>query len=248
VTLPANQVILADCLDVLRDLPDESFDLAYLDPPFNTGRSHAATNGAFMDRFDTIQSYLDFLRPRVGHLRRLLTDRGSILLHCDWRACHHLRLMLDEVFGAENFVNHLIWRYGLGGSSPRRFARKHDDILFYAKSPEYYFEAPRVRATSRRMRGLMKKATDVIDIASINNMAAERAGYPTQKPLALLELLIGACCPPGGRVLDPFCGSGTTLLAAARLGRSFVGIDTNPDAVEIAQERVTETAAPLGVC
>ena len=173
-----------------------------------------------------------------------LSDDGSILLHCDWRTCHHLRLMLDELLGPDRFINHLIWSYGLGGSSRRRFARKHDDILFYARSDDYYFEPPLVEATSNRMKGQLKKATDVIDIPSINNMAAERVGYPTQKPLALLELLIGACCPKGGVVLDPFCGSGTTLVAAARLERRAIGIDTGAEAITLARERLARETAP----
>src|SRR5215510_10804534 len=173
------------------------------------------------------------MRPRLREIHRVLKPDGSILLHCDWRTCHHFRLMLDELFGAERFVNHLIWHYGLGGSSPRRFARKHDDILFYAKGDGYFFQAPMVPATSNRMKGQHKKASDVIAIPSINNMADERIGYPTQKPLKLLELLMNATCPPNGVVLDPFCGSGTTLVAAMRSGRGYIGIDSNPHAVRI---------------
>src|SRR5688572_11608391 len=171
-----------------------------------------AENGSYADCWPGLREYLDYMRPRVQCICDALKPNGSILLHCDWRTCHHFRVMLDDLLGPERFVNHLIWRYGLGGSSPRRFARKHDDILFYARSDDYFFDPPRVPATSNRMKGMTKKASDVIDIPSINNMALERAGYPTQKPLALLELLIGACCPPDGSVLDPFCGSGTTIL------------------------------------
>jgi len=197
-----------------------------------------AREGAYEDSWPDIASYLGFMRPRIVAVARALAPSGVILLHCDWRASHHLRLMLDDVFGAERFVNHLIWSYGLGGSSPRRFARKHDDILFYAKGEDYAFEPPRVPATSQRMKGQLKKATDVLDIPSINNMAAERVGYPTQKPLALLELLVAACAPSGGCVLDPFCGSGTTLVAARRLKRRAMGIDASERAVSIARERV----------
>src|SRR5690606_8589933 len=153
-----------------------------------------------------------------------LRPSASVLIHVDWRTSHRVRVLLDDLLGEDRFVNHLIWRYGLGGSSPRRFARKHDDILWYCLAPDLdYFGPPMVPATSRRMAGRLKKATDVLDIPSINNMAAERTGYPTQKPLALLELLVSACCPPGGTVLDPCCGSGTTLVAAARSGRRGVG-------------------------
>jgi DNA modification methylase len=238
-----NTILQGDCLDVLPTLPAGSCDLAYLDPPFNTGDRQSTSQASYEDSWPNIDAYLDYMRPRIAATIALLNPSGSILLHCDWRACHHFRLMLDQILGAERFINHLIWSYGLGGSSPRRFARKHDDILLYGKSDDYYFDPPMIPATSRRMHGQMKKATDVIEIPSINNMASERVGYPTQKPLALLELLIGACCPPGGLVIDPFCGSGTTLAAAARLGRRFIGIDLNPDAVRIGRMRCESPAA-----
>ncbi len=192
----------------------------------------------YTDAWPSMAAYFDFLRPRLVEIHRALRATGSILLHCDWRASHHLRLLLDEIFGAERFVNHLIWSYGLGGSSPRRFARKHDDILFYAKGDDYYFRAPRIAATSARMKGQTKKATDVLEIPSINNMAAERTGYPTQKPLTLLSLLVEACCPPAGVVGDFFCGSGTTLVAAAHSGRRWLGCDLSPRAAAIARARL----------
>jgi DNA modification methylase len=236
--IPLDEVICADCLDVMKAWPGGVIDLAYLDPPFCTGKMQAADEGEYADQWESVEAYLQFTRPRLEEVKRLLKPNGSILLHCDWRTSHHLRLMLDELFGPERFVNHLIWTYGLGGSSRRRFARKHDDILFYAKGEGYYFQPPMVPATSNRMKGQLKKATDVIDIPSINNMASERVGWPTQKPLALLELLIGACCGEGGLVLDPFCGSGTTMQAAARLRRHYIGIDVSNDAVEIARRRL----------
>jgi DNA modification methylase len=138
-------------------------------------------------------------------------------------------------------VNHLVWSYGLGGSSPRRFARKHDDILFYCIDPDrYWFEAPRVPATSNRMRGMDKKATDVLDVPSINNMSTERVGWPTQKPVRLLEMLVGACCPVGGVVLDPCCGSGTAVVAAVRTGRRGLGADIDARALALTRARITE--------
>jgi DNA modification methylase len=233
-----DRVLCGPALDLLGALPAGAADLVYLDPPFNTGRRMAAANGAYVDSWPDLPAYLSFLRAAIVEIRRVLKATGSILLHCDWRTSHHLRLMLDGVFGEENFVNHLVWSYGLGGSSARRFARKHDDILFYGRSGEYWFDPPRVPATSHRMRGQFKKATDVLAIPAINNMALERVGYPTQKPLALLELLIAACSPRGGLVIDPFCGSGTALVAARRLGRRYLGTDVNPDAVHLAQQRL----------
>lgn len=232
-----NQILQGDCLSLLPGIPSQSIDLTYLDPPFNTGQTQKAHNGAYDDAWPDMPAYLAFMRPRLQEIIRVLKPDGSILLHCDWRTCHHFRLMLDELLGPGNFVNHLIWQYGLGGSSPRRFARKHDDILYYAKGGNYFFKPPMVPATSNRMKGQSKKATDVIAIASINNMAGERVGYPTQKPLELLEMLIAACCRPGGMVLDPFCGSGTTLVAAQHCGRAYLGIDRNPEAIGVARRR-----------
>ncbi len=243
-------VIHGDWLSFTRGLERATVDLLYVDPPFNTGatrRGTRAVNGsrpAFDDSWPTIEAYIAWLRERLAATIPALKPTANILVHVDWRTSHRVRVILDELLGADRFVNHLVWSYGLGGSSPRMFARKHDDILFYCVDPKrYYFQPPRVRATSQRMKGMTKKATDILDIPAINNMARERTGYPTQKPLALLELLIGACCPPGGTVLDPCCGSGTTLEAAARLGRHAVGCDISQAAILIARRRLGEAEA-----
>lgn len=236
------RLVCADWLDASADLEAESIDLLYLDPPFMTQQRQSDQGGAFDDRWEDRDAYLQWMRRRLEATLRAMRPTGSILLHCDWRMCHHLRLLLDGLLGEAHFVNHLIWRYGLGGSSPRRFARKHDDILFYAIDPaRYWFEPPMVPATSRRMAGELKKATDVLDVPSINNQARERVGWPTQKPLALLEILVGACCPPGGAVLDPCCGSGTTLIAAQRLVRHAIGIDKSAEALALAKRRLVES-------
>jgi site-specific DNA-methyltransferase (adenine-specific) len=238
-----------DWLDLAKGLSPGSVDLLYADPPFNTGRTRATPPGAsragrgvraaYRDAWADPESYVAWLRERVRATLPAMKRTGGVLIHCDWRASHLVRVMLDGLLGGPCFVNHLVWSYGLGGSSPRMFARKHDDILFYAVSPgRHWFEPPRVPATSRRMAGRDKKATDVLAIPAINNMARERTGYPTQKPLALLRLLVGACCPPGGVVLDPCCGSGTTLVAALELGRRAIGFDQSPAAVRVARQRV----------
>lgn len=232
------------CLDWLEFVPTlapSTVDLLYADPPFNTGKEQSDRAGAFNDRWASPDAYIAWLEKRLIPSFPALKRTGNLLLHLDWRTSHHARLLLDRLLGADRFVNHLVWSYGLGGSSPKRFARKHDDILFYCIDPAaYFFDPPRVPATSQRLKGQTKKATDVLDIPSINNMAAERTGYPTQKPLALLDILVRACCPPGGLVVDPCCGSGTALVAARNAGRLFAGCDTSPQAVSITRRRLAE--------
>ncbi len=246
-------VLKSDWLAFARTRPLASVDLCYVDPPFNTGVKKTATRpirgtrtshpASYQDNWPTIDAYLAWLRERLAATIPALKPSGNLLVHVDWRTSHRVRVLLDDLLGPDRFVNHLIWSYGLGGSSPRMFARKHDDILFYCVDPaRHYFDPPRIPATSRRMKGQTKKATDVLDIPAINNMAAERTGYPTQKPLALLELLVAACSPPKGTVLDPCCGSGTTLVAAKRLGRIAIGCDTSAAAVRLTRTRLSELA------
>lgn len=229
-----------DCLDLLPEVPENSVDLAYLDPPFATGRRLVGRDGlAFDDHWATIDDWMTFITPRIRAVISSLTSTGSILVHCDWRTSHHVRFLLDDLLGPECFQNQLVWGYGLGGSSPKRFARKHDDIIWYSARPDaWYFDPPMVPATSNRMRGRLKKATDVLDVPALNNMAKERNGWPTQKPLALLEILVRACAPVDGLVLDPMCGSGTTLVAAKNTERRCLGFDRCPDAVKLARSRL----------
>ncbi|MEM9082329.1 MAG: site-specific DNA-methyltransferase [Planctomycetota bacterium] len=234
-----------DWLDVVLSLRNDEFagersiDLMYVDPPFNTGKVQRAESGEYEDRWESIEAYLSWLQERLEATLVLLKESGSMLVHVDWRTSHRVRVLLDEMLGVDCFVNHLIWSYGLGGSSPRRFARKHDDILMYSVAPDgHWFEPPMVAATSQRMKGQMKKATDVLDVPALNNMASERVGYPTQKPIALLDMLVKACCPEGGVVLDPCCGSGTTLVAAVNSGRRAIGIDRSERAIEVAMDRL----------
>ena len=186
-------------------------------------------------------AYLVMMAPRLAALHRVLRPTGSIYLHCDGSACHYLKVLMDAVFGPEQFLNHIVWLYGLGGSSPRHWPRKHDDLLWYARCRgRHHFEAAQVPARSQRMKGQSKKAPDYWDIPALNNMARERSGYPTQKPEALLERIVASSSRPGDLVLDPFCGSGTTLVVAEALGRRWIGIDSAPEAMKIARGRLEE--------
>ncbi len=185
-------------------------------------------------------AYLLFLASRLSEIKRALKPSGSLYLHCDANAAAHVKLLLDAVFGSNNYLGTVVWCYGLGGSH-RRWPHKHDDLHWYSRKPgNYYFEATREPARSARLKGRTKKSPDYWLIPSINNMAHERTGYPTQKPLELLERIVLSSCPTGGLVLDPFCGSGTTLLAAERNGRTWIGMDCNRDAIEIAGRRLAE--------
>ena len=245
--------------------------LVYLDPPFGTGRDF----GAYDDRWAKGRKGLvDSLRPRLEAIHALLADDGSILVHLDHRVAHVVAVLLDDLFGpgdrdrkgGAGFRNEIIWTYGLGGSSSRFYPRKHDTILWYSKGERWTFEAPKIPARSQRMKGKEKKQLDVFvgppsldasnddppilpsdvwDVPAINNQAKERTGYPTQKPLALLERLVVAHSKPGDLVLDPYCGSGTTLVAALRSRRRGLGIDASAEAVRVARGRLAHESSAI---
>jgi DNA modification methylase len=232
---------LGDGLDVARALEPGTVDLVYLDPPFFTGKRQGARGAAsFADHWDgDLAAYIAWLHARCEAVRALLKPTGSLYLHLDWHAVHYAKVMLDDVFGYDAFLNEIVWLYGLGGSSARRWPRKHDTLLWYAREPgRQWFEAARVPATSQRMRGQTKKAPDWWDIPALNNMARERLGYPTQKPEALLERIVTSSCPPGGVVADLCCGSGTTAAVAERTGRAWIAADVSPTAVALTRERL----------
>jgi DNA modification methylase len=240
-----------------------ALDLVYADPPFFTNREFAGAhrNGSgtkltFADRWlgpEGRNLYLSWLEERVRRFRPLLSPTGVFLLHLDWHVVHYAKVMCDAIFGEDRFQNELIWYYQTGGASKDRFSRKHDTILLYSNGPTFPFDGkaiaiPRTAKAMKRAQcatGARIKATDthknpddVLVVPALNPMAIERTGYPTQKPVELLERLIRALTPAGGTVGDFFCGSGTTLVAAKKLGRRFVGCDINPAAVEIARGRL----------
>jgi DNA modification methylase len=243
--------------------PAGSLDLVYADPPFFTNREFAGAHRdgsgqklTFADRWagpDGRNLYLSWLEERIRAFRPLLTPTGIFLLHLDWHVVHYAKVLCDTIFGEDNFQNELIWYYQTGGASKDRFSRKHDTILLYSNGPTFPFDGksiaiPRTPKAMKRAQcatGARIKATDthknpddVLIVPALNPMAIERTGYPTQKPVELLERLIKALTPPNGTVGDFFCGSGTTLVAAKNLGRRYIGCDVNPAAVEIARKRL----------
>ncbi len=287
-----------DNLSILREMKDNSVDLVYLDPPFNSGRIYKGTVGSqsdgtqfsdlwgwsdfdekeyiqkvqehenlsqFIDLIGKIvgiemKSYIAYMYMRIVELHRILKETGSLYLHADQTACHYLKIILDDVFGSDNFLNEVIWSYRTGGAGKKTFAKKHDVLLFYAKAGDYYFNLGKqksyTKAKNRKVgianygkgkvnflkdkKGVYNwvNCRDVWDIPYINSQAKERTGYPTQKPVALLERVIRASSKEGDVVLDPFCGSGTTCVVAQQLGRRWIGIDIEAKAADILAKRL----------
>jgi len=190
-----------------------------------------------------MMAYIAYMAQRLFEMHRVLKPTGSIYLHCDQTAGHYLKIMMDNIFGRKNFCNEIIWMYGLGGSSKRKYSRKHDTILFYGKSKDYFFNKPMMPSTSAMMDGKPKGMVDYWDIPAINNQAKERTGYPTQKPIALLNRIIRASSKEGDVVLDPFCGCATTCVSAQNHHRNWIGIDLSPTTEVLIGERLKENGA-----
>ena len=200
-----------------------------------------------------IYVYIAYMRERLEQCWRVLKPTGSIYLHCDWHAGHYLKVMMDEVFGYNNFQNEVVWYYTAGARGKHNWARKHDTILFYTKSNKWIFNWKDVaepfesgmtewRYTKGGQKGkempIGRVPADVFQIQILNTMADERLGYPTQKPEALLEKIIKASSNEGDLVLDPFCGCGTTIAVAKRLKRNFIGIDISRTACDVMNKRL----------
>ncbi len=197
----------------------------------------------FADFFD---DYLAFLEPRLVEARRVLAPQGSLYLHVDYREVHYCKVLLDAIFGRASFLNEIIWAYDYGGRPKRRWPPKHDNILLYAKDPSKYifntdeieripYMAPGLVGPEKAARG--KLPTDTWWHTIVPTNGPERTGYPTQKPLGILRRIVRASSRPGALVLDFFAGSGTTGVAALELGRRFILVDNNPEALEVMARR-----------
>jgi site-specific DNA-methyltransferase (adenine-specific) len=267
-----NSINLADNLEFLRGVPDESVNLIYIDPPFNTGvkqsmtslktvrdedgdrtgfggnryRTERGENKSYVDSFD---DYMGFLAPRIEEARRVLAADGSLFLHVDQRESHYCKVLLDQVFGRESFMNEIIWSYDYGGRSKRKWPAKHDSIFWYAVDPKNYtfnadaidripYMAPSLVGKEKAARG--KIPTDVWWQTIVPTNGKERTGYPTQKPMAILERIVKVHSNPGELVMDFFAGSGTTGEAAGKNDRQFTLVDANPEAVQVAAKRLTQ--------
>ncbi len=201
---------------------------------------------AYSDQFD---DYEAFLEPRLREAHRVLAADGTLYFHIDYREVHYCKLLLDGIFGRESFLNEIIWAYDYGARARKKWPAKHDNILVYVKDPERYifnyhdldripYMAPGLVGPEKAARG--KTPTDVWWHTIVSPTGKEKTGYPTQKPLGILRRIIAASSPPNGTVLDFFAGSGTTGVAANELGRQFILVDDNPQALEVMRARLAE--------
>ncbi len=265
-----DQVIESDNLPALARMPDESFQLIYIDPPFNTGKrqsrrtlatvrdeggdrvgyqgrrytSKLLAESSYLDSFD---DYLGFLQPRLLEARRLLAQTGTLYLHLDYREAHYCKLLLDEIFGRESFLNEIIWAYDYGARAKKRWPAKHDTILVYVKDPSaYFFDSELVDREPYMAPGLVtpekaakgKLPTDVWWHTIVPTNGKEKTGYPTQKPEGIVRRIVQASTRPGDWCLDFFAGSGTLGAVAAKTGRRFVLVDSNPEAIRVIRSRL----------
>jgi len=264
-----NKIILGDNLPILQSIPNESIDLIYIDPPFNTGKRQTRTQiktepaddgdrtGFAGKRYKTIKlgtldysdifdDYLTFLEPRLIEAYRILSIRGSLYFHIDYREVHYCKVLLDQIFGRDNFLNEIIWAYDFGGRTKKKWPAKHDNILVYVKDPKQYtFNAENIGRIPYMAPGLVgpekatkgKLPTDTWWHTIVGTNSKEKTGYPTQKPIGILNRIIGASTYKGGLVLDFFAGSGTTGASCLNLDRKFILIDNNAQALQVMAKR-----------
>ena len=269
-----DEILLGDNLELLPRFEDGGFQLIYIDPPFNTGRrqqrralrtepdADGDRTGFGGRRYrtselgrsgydDSFDDYLAFLRPRLVEAQRLLDPTGTLYVHLDPREAHYVKLLLDDLFGRDCFLNELIWAYDYGAKTKRRWPTKHDTILVYVRDPDrYHFDssavdrepymAPGLVTAEQRERG--KLPTSVWWHTIVPTAGAEKTGYPTQKPEGIVRRMVQASSRPGDRVLDFFAGSGTLGAVAQQLGRRYVLIDSNPEAVAVMRRRLQPEA------
>ena len=268
--MPGDLILHGDNLALMADFADGAFRMVYADPPFNTGRSQTRTTvrvtpdaagdrtgfggrryrtellerSSYRDSFD---DYLGFLEPRLREIHRLLDPEGTLYLHLDQREAHYVKVLLDEIFGRECFLNELVWAYDYGAKPKRRWPAKHDTILVYVRHPgRYHFDSAAVEREPYMAPGLVtaekaargKLPTDVWWHTIVSPTGREKTGYPTQKPVGIVRRMLEASTRSGDRVLDPFAGSGTLGAAAAELGRRYVLIDESDEAVAVMERRL----------
>lgn len=255
--LPINQILCGDCKEILANIPSESIDLIYADPPFFSNKNYEYYPDVWKNG---VNEYIAWMKLRIKECHRVLKKTGSMYLHCDWHANAHLRILMNKIFGEDKFQNEVIWHYHTGGASRKRFSRSHDTLLFYSKGRKWVFNWKELKFKrtekalnrARNPKGARILATDiykipedVLEIQQMNPMAKERLDYPTQKPEDLLEAIIKISSNPTEIVLDPFCGSGTSCAVAHKLNRRWIGIDVSSKACSLATKRISKITQPL---
>jgi len=268
--MPRLTIHFGDNLAVLSQLADACVDLIYIDPPFNTGKVQSRTQistvrdeaggdrtGFQGKRYRTVKlgtkeyhdyfdDYLAFLEPRLIEARRILRADGSLFFHIDYREVHYCKLLLDEVFGRESFLNEIIWAYDYGARSKSKWPAKHDNILWYARDPSNYqfhlgecdripYMAPGLVGPEKAAKG--KTPTDTWWHTIVSPNGREKTGYPTQKPRGVLDRIVKVHSRPNDALLDFFAGSGTFGEAAFDLGRDCTLVDSNPEALRVMEKR-----------
>ncbi len=234
-----------DNLELLLSQPDESVDLIYCDILYGTGRNFGDYQDLKPIRSEIENHYI----PRLKEMKRVLKSTGSIYLQMDTRINHWLRILMDEVFGYDNFKNEIAWCYAGGGIPKNNYPKKHDVILFYTKSEKYYFSHQMRNysksGSGRRSNGDkydLQGQTPVndwwIDIAPQNTQSKDKVNYNTQKPKELIIRFVLASTNEGDTVADYYLGSGTTAVVCKELNRNFIGCDINPKAIEITNARL----------
>ena len=264
-----SRIYFGDNLPILKSFSDASVDLIYIDPPFNTGHTQSRTRirtisseqgdrtGFKGKRYETVRigksgykdtfdDYRAFLEPRLREAFRILKENGSLYFHIDYREVHYCKVLLDEIFGRDSFLNEIIWAYDYGGRTKKRWPPKHDNILWYAKDPSNYtfnydavdripYMAPGLVGKEKAARG--KFPTDTWWHTIVATNSREKTGYPTQKPVGIIKRIIAASSNPGDVVMDFFAGSGTVGEVCLEMKRDFVLIDNNPQALQVMKKR-----------
>lgn len=264
-----HKIFFGDNLPILQNLPDESVNLIYIDPPFNTGKFQTRTQikterssegdrtGFSGNRYQTLKlgtreyadifdDYLAFIEPRLQEAYRLLSSKGSLYFHIDYREVHYCKVLLDTIFGRDCFLNEIIWAYDYGGRTKKKWPPKHDNILVYVKDPKGYifntneidripYMAPGLVGPEKAARG--KLPTDTWWHTIVGTNSKEKTGYPTQKPIGILNRIIAASTKKGDLVLDFFAGSGTTGASCLEIDRNFILIDNNEQALQVMAKR-----------
>ncbi len=274
--METNKIYHGNCVEKLKEIEANKVDLIYFDPPFFTQRKHSLTNKdnsktyEFDDKYNSIEEYLELVENVLQESKRVLKNTGSVFLHCDKTASHYIRVVMDKVFGRENFQSEIIWSYKRWSNAKKGLLNAHQVIFFYSRTQDFKFntiytdysattnldQILQDRERNENGKSVYKKdengnvilgkekkgvpLSDVWEIPYLNPKAKERTGYPTQKPVLLLNQILNIVTDEGDLVVDPFCGSGTTCVSAKSLKRQFIGIDISQDAVELANSRLEE--------